>query len=205
MTFVLGLTGSIATGKSTVSRYFMAQGIPVVDADLIAREVVAPRTPGLEALVSHFGEGILTNDKELNRQALGQIVFSDKRKRAELDNLLEPFLRTGIKEGITAYVQTGVPLVVADIPLLFEKNYQEGMDGIMVVYLPEEVQLARLMKRDNLTLQQAQARISSQLSIEKKRQLADVVIDNSGTIAETQQQVLTWLNQGDKKSDLTVK
>lgn len=199
MTFVLGLTGSIATGKSTVSRYFITQGIPVVDADLIARAVVAPGTPGLTALVSHFGEKILTKDKELNRQALGQIVFSDQTKREELDELLEPFLRAGIKEGINTYIQQGVPLVVADIPLLFEKNYAEDMDGIMVVYLPEEIQLTRLMKRDDISCQQAKARIDSQLSIEKKRQLADVVIDNSGTVAETQHQVLTWLNQGDKK------
>lgn len=193
MAFILGVTGGIATGKSTVVDVFRKAGVPIVDGDLIAREIVEPGQPALKALVVAFGEEILTEDR-LNRKKLGEIVFNDPAKRQLLDRLLDGYLRGAITDQIKDAAKTA-PLVVADIPLLYEADYQQYMDQVAVVYIPKELQLTRLMQRDHLTEEAALQRMKSQLSIEEKRQKADFLFDNQGTREETRQQVLRWLTE----------
>lgn len=189
MTYILGLTGSIATGKSTVSQLFKEYGFPIVDADVGARAVVELNTPGLQAIADFFGPLILQADGQLNRKALGKIIFEDKAKRVKLNELLKPYIRAWIAKQKDLAIQSGADLVVMDIPLLYEANYQEMMDEVMVVGIPEELQLERLMKRDGITKEEALQRMDSQMPIEKKMALADTIIDNSGTPENTKKQV----------------
>jgi len=193
MSYILGLTGSIATGKSTVAKLFLSAGIPVVDADLGARAVVLPGAPGLGDIITHFGEAYLLPDGTLDRKRLGALIFSDREKRAELDALLKERIKHWIQAEKERYISEGHELIVLDIPLLYEGGYEDSCDAVMVVYVPEELQLQRLMSRNHLDEQEAAQRMQSQLSIEKKKELADFVIDNSGTIEETEKQVHEWL------------
>lgn len=165
--FVLGLTGGIATGKSTAAKVFQSHGFPLIDGDVIARETVEPGTLALRKIVSVFGQEVLQPDGQLDRGKLGMIVFPSKEKRQKLDQLLDPFIRKAIKDQI-ASLSSNQPLVIVDIPLLYEGHYDHYMDAVAVVYTTPETQLQRLMKRNQLTLKQAQQRISSQLPIEEK-------------------------------------
>ena len=193
MSYILGLTGSIATGKSTVAKLFLSAGIPVVDADLGARAVVLPGAPGLADIIEHFGEAYLLSDGTLDRKRLGALIFSDREKRKELDVLLKERINDWIQAEKERYISEGHKLIVLDIPLLYEGGYEDSCDAVMVVYVPEELQVQRLMSRNHLDTDEATRRMQSQLSIEKKKELADFVIDNSGTIEETKKQVNDWL------------
>lgn len=193
MSYILGLTGSIATGKSTVAKLFLSAGIPVVDADLGARAVVLPGAPGLADIIEHFGEAYLLSDGTLDRKRLGALIFSDREKRKELDVLLKERINDWIQAEKERYISEGHKLIVLDIPLLYEGGYEDSCDAVMVVYVPEELQVQRLMSRNLLDADEAARRMQSQLSIEKKKELADFVIDNSGTIEETKKQVNDWL------------
>ena len=191
--YVLGLTGGIATGKSTSAAVFSRHQIPMIDGDIIAREVVQSQTPGLAAIVQEFGEEILQEDGSLDRVALAKIIFDSTEQRQKLDRLLDPFIRQAITEQIKQQ-KANYPLVVVDIPLLFEGHYEQEMDAVAVVYLPEEIQLQRLMKRNQLTLDEAKKRIQSQMPIEEKKKLADIVFDNSGSKDELTCQIERWLS-----------
>jgi dephospho-CoA kinase len=191
--FILGLTGCIATGKSTVSRYLASKGIALVDADLGARQVVEIGSPGLQAIADYFGSDVLLEDGSLDRKKLGSLIFSDSEKRAALDGLLDGYIRQWLRDQIDFHRQNDVDLLVLDIPLLFEAGYEPLCDAIMVVYTPKELQCQRLMQRDDLNKAQAIDRINSQLSIEIKKEKADIVIDNGGDLAETYLQVDQWL------------
>lgn len=195
MTFFLGLTGSIATGKSTASRFFQMHNIPVIDADLVAREVVIPGTDGLQAIVNFFGPDILLPNGELNREQLGDIIFSDKEKKEQLNELLSQFIYKKMIEQMTELANKNEPLVVVDIPLLYEGSYDKMVDAVMVIYTSKETQLERLMQRNNLSQVDALNRIHSQWSIDKKVELADYVIDNNDTLAATNLQLLGWLEK----------
>lgn len=191
---VIGLTGGIATGKSTVSNYLLSLGIPVIDADLISREVVEPGQPGLLKLLQKFGPEILTQDGQLNRPALAKKLFHNEAVRQQVNQLLHPLIYDRMFERVAAFQSQGEALVFLDIPLLFETQTKNLFDDIWLVYVPETIQLERLMKRDQLSQEAAVARIASQLSIEEKRLLADVIIDNSGTIEVTLAQVKSLLD-----------
>lgn len=193
MTYILGLTGGIASGKSTVSAYLAQNGALIIDADLIARQVVAKRSSGLKQIVAKFGEEILTASGELDRKKLGKLVFSNKDLLKNLTDITGPLIRAEILREIVAAKKAQVKLVVLDIPLLFETGYQTLCDKVMVVTVPSEVQLERVMKRDNLSAAEARKRIANQLPTSKRNELADVLIDNSKSVAETYQQVLKWL------------
>lgn len=193
MTYILGLTGGIASGKSTVSAYLAQNGALIIDADLIARQVVAKRSSGLKQIVAKFGEEILTASGELDRKKLGKLVFSNKELLKALTDITGPLIRAEILREIQAAKKAQVKLVVLDIPLLFETGYQTLCDKVMVVTIPSKLQLERVMKRDNLSAAEARKRIANQLPASKRNELADVLIDNSKGVAETYQQVLKWL------------
>lgn len=194
---VIGLTGGIATGKSTVSNYLRTVNIPVIDADLISREIVQPGSPGLGKLVETFGKDLLTSDGHLNRPALAQKIFHNEAMREQVNQLLHPLIYQTMSDQVAQYRTKGEKLVVLDIPLLFETNTSDCFDTIWLVYIAETIQLERLMKRDSLNEEAAVARIASQLSIEEKKGLADVIIDNTGSIEETIEQVQAVLNSLD--------
>jgi dephospho-CoA kinase len=189
MEMIIGLTGGIATGKSTVTAMLRERGIPVIDADQIAREVVEPGKPAYEAIVEHFGRDILHPDETLDRKRLGEIVFSDESERQKLNAIVHPEVRRVMLEEAKAAEQKGAPIVFMDIPLLFESKLQYMVEKIAVVYAPPEMQLARMMERDELEEEQARKRLRAQFPIEQKKQEADFLIDNSRTREETEQQV----------------
>src|SRR5699024_1985880 len=187
--FKLGLTGGIATGKTTNSNYLKSSNIPVLDADEYARKVVEPGTPGLDEITNTFGEQVLRADGSLNRKLLGQIVFNDSSARQTLNDITHPRIQQMMADELHRLAEQQIPLVILDIPLLLENKNVAGADAVMVVTIPESLQLTRLMQRNNLTEKEAQSRISAQMPLVEKEKLADFVIDNSGTISSTQKQV----------------
>lgn len=194
MSFVLGITGGIASGKSTVVDFFKAEGFPVVDGDIVAREVVEPGSDGLRALEKVFGRTILQNDGRLDRKKLGTIIFQDEQKRHLLNKTLDPFIRGEI-ERQTLEAKKINQLVIVDIPLLFEGHYESMMDEVATVYVTPKIQLERLMARNDLSEEEAIKRINSQLSLEEKKKRADIVFDNCHSQETTRQQVLNWLKR----------
>ena len=190
---IVGLTGGISSGKSTVSSYLKQLKIPVIDADEVARKVVEPNTQGAKEIRKAFGSDVFEEDGSLNRQKLGALIFSNAENRQKLDELLQPLIKIMILDEIEAYRQKGENMIVLDLPLLFEKQYEELCEEIIVVYIPRKLQLERLMKRNQYTKQEALSRIDSQLSIEEKRKRATVLLDNQGTIQQLYQQVEQWL------------
>lgn len=194
MSFVLGITGGIASGKSTVVNIFRDEGFPIVDGDIVAREVVEPNTAGLLALKDTFGEKILQSNGQLDRKKLGDLIFRDAKKRELLNRTLDPFIRGEIKRQ-TEEAKSQSNLVIVDIPLLYEGHYEKMMDAVAVVYVTPEIQLNRLMTRNDLAESEAQSRINSQLSLDAKKQKADIVFDNCQSIEKTTQQVKVWLRK----------
>lgn len=195
---IIGLTGGIACGKSTVARMLEKRGAKIVDADLIAREVVEPGSPVLDQIVDRFGRDVLNADGSLNRKRLADIIFSDAEAKRDLERLTHPAIRARIRERL-AELERERPrgLNVADIPLLYESKLEHEYPEIMVVYVPESVQLQRLMERDGLDERQAMSRIRAQMPIEEKKRRADIVIDNSGSLRETEEQVdRFWKGKG---------
>lgn len=194
----IGLTGGIACGKSTVSQLFASRGAIVIDADVLAREVVEPGAPALAEVVRAFGPGVLQGDGTLNRQELGRLVFNDAAKRKQLEELLHPsiirLLRERMEEAERLYPDK---LVIGDVPLLYESGMEGLFQEIVVVYADPVVQLERLVARNGLTPEEALLRINAQLPMELKRKRADAVIDNSGTPEETRSQVEQyWRRKG---------
>ena len=187
--FKLGLTGGIATGKTTISNYLKTKGIPVLDADEYARKVVEPGTPGLTDIVNTFGKQVLQSDGSLNRKLLGQIIFNDMTARQTLNDITHPRIQQMMTVELQKLAKDKTPLVILDIPLLLENHNIAGADAIMVVTVPESIQLNRLMQRNNLTKEEAQGRIDAQMPLSEKEKLADFIVDNSGTIANTLTQV----------------
>ena len=190
---IVGLTGGISSGKSTVSSYLKQLKIPVIDADEVARKVVEPNSQGAREIRKTFGSDVFEEDGSLNRQKLGSLIFSNAENRQKLDDLLQPLIKIMILDEIEEYRQKGENMIVLDLPLLFEKQYEELCEDIIVVYIPKELQLERLMRRNQYTKQEALSRIDSQLSIEEKRKRATVLLDNQGTIQKLYQQVEQWL------------
>ncbi|KAH7908766.1 dephospho-CoA kinase-domain-containing protein [Hygrophoropsis aurantiaca] len=186
---VVGLTGGIATGKSTVSNSFKSRNIPVIDADTLAREVVQPGTRGLSQIVAYFGPSVLFPDGTLNRKQLGSIIFNDETKRKKLNSIIHPAVTRAILWSVVKYWIRGNRLVIVDVPLLIEGGLWKWMGKVVVVHCPAEVQLQRLMNRDESSREDASARLNSQLPISQKIQYADVIIENSGSMEELEEQV----------------
>lgn len=180
---VIGLTGGIATGKSTVSKLLSEYGFKIVDADIASRKAVEKGSNGLRQIKSTFGDEAITNDGEMNRQYIGELVFNHPEKRLELNAIVHPIVRKIMEQEKQQYLQQGYD-VIMDIPLLFENDLQDTVDEVWLVYTSESVQIERLMDRNNLDLDQAKARVHSQISIDKKSRMADYVIDNLGNKSE---------------------
>jgi len=185
---IAGLTGGIATGKTTVANFFREKGVYVIDADLIAREVVKKGMPAWKMIKDEFGSEILKEDGELDRKKLGSIVFSSNEKIQKLNSIVHPFVRERMMEEIEKAISMERD-VLLDIPLLFENGVHQWLRPVILVYAPVEVQIERLMKRDGLTRKECEERIRAQMSIEEKKKLADYIIDNSGEISKTKKQV----------------
>lgn len=181
---IIGLTGNIAAGKSSVARLFAAWGARVVDADVLAREAVAPGTDGLRAIVARWGPGMLAADGTLDRAALRRIVFADARERAALDAIVHPAVRRLRSGAIATARAQGDRIVVCDIPLLFEAGLTGIVDAIVLVDAPRDERLARLMRERSLSSADATAMMDAQWPSERKRPHAHWIIDNDGTPAE---------------------
>ncbi|GEK35374.1 dephospho-CoA kinase [Kurthia sibirica] len=186
---IIGLTGSIASGKSTVAKIIEELGFPVVDADVVARIVVEPNQPALREIAAEFGEDIIRKDGSMDRQKVGEIIFNDAEKRQKLNNIIHPAIRKEMAKQRDKWLSSGFNTVFMDIPLLFESAQGRTVDKILVVSVSPEIQLQRLMARNNLDASQAQARISSQLPLSEKEKGADAVIFNDGTVEETRRQL----------------
>ncbi|QOS78047.1 dephospho-CoA kinase [Paenibacillus sp. JNUCC31] len=192
----IGLTGGIATGKSSVSAFLASKGALLIDADVIAREVMLPGHPVLTAAVQRFGQAILNEDGTLDRKKLGSIVFQSPEERKALEAITHPAIRKEMRERAAAYeLEHPDKLVVSDIPLLYESGLEDGFEEVMVVYVPRSIQRERLMSRDGMTAEQAEARMDTQMDIEDKKQRADIVIDNSGLWSETEKQINSFLHR----------
>jgi len=197
MTCVIGLTGSIASGKSTVSLMFDDFGIPVIDADKLSREAVKPGQPALRQIVEGFGEEILLEDGTLDRKKLGRIVFRDAEKRQLLNSIVHPEVRRLMLTQRDAYIAQQEKAVVLDIPLLFESKLEHFVEKIIVVYVDPQTQLYRLMERDGYPEQEAKRRIAVQMPVKEKAALADAVIDNNGAKHATFEQLQQILDDWD--------
>ena len=184
----VGLTGGIASGKSTVARLFADLGAAIVDTDVIAREVVAPGEPGLEAVVAEFGAAVLTPGGELDRGSLRRIVFRDAARRQALEAILHPLIRARTLRAISLL---DVPYALLVVPLLLETGFAELVDRILVVDCPEAVQRQRLMRRDRADAAEVEAILAAQLDRGSRLARADDVIDNGGSLAATRAQVAT--------------
>ena len=182
----IGLTGGIGSGKSTVAGLLAARGARVIDADRIAREVVEPGTPGLDAVVGAFGAGVLTAEGALDRPALAAVVFADPEARRRLDGIVHPLVRSRAAELVAAAPPEAV--VVQDVPLLVETGQAASYDLVLVVQADLATRVRRLVGR-GLSEDDARARIAAQATDEQRRAVADVVLDNSGTVEELEAQV----------------
>jgi dephospho-CoA kinase len=180
---VFGLTGGIASGKSSVAAHWRRRGLPVLDADALAREVVALGSEGLSVILREFGSDLLEGGA-LNRKELGRRVFGNKDQLQRLESITHPRIEALRQERLRELEARGEPLVCAEIPLLFEKNLEAGLRPVVLVSVPEALQLERARRRDGSATAELQARIDAQLPLAEKRARADYVIDNRGTLDE---------------------
>ncbi|OHO70449.1 dephospho-CoA kinase [Staphylococcus sp. HMSC036D05] len=183
---IIGLTGGIATGKSTVSELLTAYDFKVVDADLASREAVKKGSKGLEQIKEKFGPEAIDENGEMNRKYMGELVFKHPEQRLELNKIVHPIVREIMENEKNCYLNEGYH-VIMDIPLLYENDLQDTVDEVWVVYTSESIQIERLMERNNLSQEDAKARVYSQISIDKKSRMADHVIDNLGDKLELKQ------------------
>ncbi|MFQ5513123.1 MAG: dephospho-CoA kinase [Myxococcota bacterium] len=204
-TLVVGLTGGIGSGKSRVADLLRKLGAQVECSDRIVRELQAPGGAALEAIASAFGKEYLQPSGELDREKLGSLVFSDARARRQLGEIVHPLVYGELERRLRLHREAGAPVVVLDIPLLLEgRRAGRGsgaslpFDLVVLVYADEETQIRRVMERDGLTQEAAESRVRAQMPIDRKRAMADVVIDNGGAWEETERRVralyASWLN-----------
>ncbi|WP_394217174.1 dephospho-CoA kinase [Staphylococcus warneri] len=194
MSKVIGLTGGIASGKSTVSELLTAFGFKVVDADTAAREAVAKGTPGIEKVREVFGDEAIDENGEMDRKYMGDLVFNYPGERIKLNEIVHPIVREIMEEQKQQFLKEGHN-VIMDIPLLYENELQDTVDEVWLVYTSESIQIDRLMERNDLTQEEAKARVYSQISIDKKSRMADHVIDNLGDKLELKQNLERLLSE----------
>lgn len=196
MSYLVGLTGGIATGKTTVAK-IIANKYPVIDADTVVHQLQKKGGLAYDAMVEHWGNNILDDNQEINRAYFGEIIFNDPHEREQLNRLIDPLIRKEIFAEIEKLKNESI--VFLDIPLLFEKSYQNLVDEIWLVYLTKDKQIERLVQRNQITNEMAKNRIATQMPIDEKKALADFVIDNSNSIERTMQQVMQLLHNLEAK------
>lgn len=194
---IIGLTGSIASGKSTVSKMLQEMGFSIIDADIVAREVVELGSDTLQEIQNQFGNEVLHTDGTLNREVLGSMIFHQPAKRKQLNDIMHPAIRKEMLKQRDELTKKEIETFFMDIPLLFESRLQHLVEKILVVSVTEDVQLERLMSRNNLSKEEAEARIKSQLPLSEKEKGADAVIYNNGSIEESKKQLETILKLWD--------
>jgi dephospho-CoA kinase len=194
---LIGLTGGVGSGKSTVATMLHELGAVVVDADEASHAVYEPGTPGFEAVVSEFGD-YYVSDGRIDRQRLGELIFKDAASRRRLNAIVHPLVRDWMAARTTEAVEQGANVVIQDVPLLFENGLEPLFSSVVLVYVPEEMQVERLVQGRGFTPERAHAVIATQVPIEEKRRRAHIVIDNSGTPEQTRVQVeQLWARLGD--------
>ena len=186
---LVGLTGGIASGKSTVAKILTKLGAAIVDADVLSREVVAPGQEGWKEIVATFGSEVLQADQTLDRQKLRTLIFNNPDARKQLEAIIHPRVRALAERRIRDHGEAGYAVVVYEVPLLFEGNLQEWLRPVILVACDVEIQRQRLRQRDGLDAAAAQKHIDAQMSLEEKRKLADYVIENDGSLADLESQV----------------
>lgn len=184
----VGLTGGIATGKSTVADFFRSLGAPVIDSDILVHQSLSPAGEAYHGVVEAFGPDIVTANGQIDRARLGRIVFADKTQRDRLNRLVHPVVEAHINRQLADLRAAGNVAAIVDVPLLFEVGWEDRFDLIVLVYLPKGIQRERLLRRNALTKEEADRRMSAQWPLRRKLKKADFVIDNSGTPEETMQQ-----------------
>jgi dephospho-CoA kinase len=191
---VAGLTGGIATGKSTVAKIFKDAGAELIDADQIAREVVKKGKPAWKKIIAHFGDEILLSDGEIDRELLGDIIFHDGAQKKSLNRIVHPFVFEKMEADIVnAEAANPGAIIILDVPLLIETRIYQGLSEVILVYIPEILQLERLMARDHISEADAKARIQSQMPIDEKKIYASILIDNCFSVEKTKERVLEVL------------
>ncbi len=188
-TMIIGLTGSIASGKSTISQLLKDMGYTIIDADIVARMVVEQGSPTLNEIAKQFGHEVLHPDGTLNREALGELIFHNPTKRKQLNELMHPAIRQEMIAQRDQLKMQEIETIIMDIPLLFESRLQHFVEKILVVSVTEDIQLERLIKRNSLSKEEAEVRIRSQLPVSEKEKGADAVIYNNGSIEESKIQL----------------
>lgn len=190
---IIGLTGSIASGKSTVAKMIQSYNLPIVDADIVARQVVEPGTVTLKKIAEAFGDEVIAEDGSMDRAKVGSIIFHNEDMRKTLNGIIHPAIREEMLRQRDEFMSYGEKNIFMDIPLLFESKLEHFVEKIIVVSVEEEVQLQRLMARNGFTEDEAKARIATQMPVKEKEQLADAVIHNNGTLEDTAIQLQTIL------------
>lgn len=190
--FTIGLTGGIGSGKSTVSDIFISLGVPVIDSDVIAREVVKPGEPGLEGIITRFGKETLYPDGTLNRQYLRNLVFDDTSARQDLEKILHPLIRKRSQQRLE---NLNAPYAILSIPLLVETGQTDTVDWVLVVDCPEQLQIERVCRRDGISMDKAESILKAQCSRNQRLEVADDIIDNSQSIEDVTQMVKSLHNK----------
>lgn len=192
---VIGLTGGIASGKSTISNILMDMKIPVIDADVIARDVVKPETDTLKRLVQKFGEDILNIDGTLNRKKLSNVVFNDRESLKQLNLIIHPAIKNAIMNKLNEYRKSKEKYCVVDAALLIEANFIDIVDCVILVYVNRKTQVERLMNRDKISMEEAERKIDSQMSLDEKMEYADYLVDNNNDVENTRLQLKSIIKE----------
>ena len=195
MALIIGLTGGIASGKSTIANMLKNEGITVIDADVESRLAVEQGEEAYDHIVNHFSKSILLEDGSINRAKLGEIIFNNKEERMKLNEIVHPAVRKRMLQKKESAENNGEAIIIMDIPLLFESKFTELVDKTLLVFVDEDIQLQRLMERNHYSKQEALARIHSQMPLADKKRLADVVIDNNGSLEQTELQLKNVLSE----------
>ncbi|MFH1115614.1 MAG: dephospho-CoA kinase [Pseudomonadota bacterium] len=192
---VVGLTGGIASGKSTVSSLLQQMGVPVICADELAHEAVKPGAPALEEIRREFGDETIDEEGNLDRAAMARLVFHDPALRRKLESIIHPRVSEGKNKRLAVFRGQGHDVAVVDVPLLYESGWEKAFDLVVVVYVTRDVQERRLVERDGMSLDEAHARLEAQMPIDEKRDRADKLVDNTGSLQRTREQVESLLKE----------
>lgn len=190
---IIGLTGGIASGKSTVTSMLRENGYTVIDTDKIAWQLSEPQQPLWQAYFARYGTQVINADASLNRQAVASIVFASSEEKAWMDSTAHPMIRSAVEQAIESAKKSGEAVVFLDVPLLYEVGWDKMADVVWLVYVDEQVQLNRLMARNNFAEAEAKRRIAAQMPMREKRARAEIVIDNNGSLTELEEQVKAQL------------